>query len=62
MGFFFNRKKDISNMVFDWDDYYDDIQHNISAKECDKKMRKMRNLDYYVPKYRKDIPVAYYAK
>lgn len=46
-------------MVFDWDAYYDDIQHNISAKECDKKMR---NLDYYVTKYRKDIPVAYYAK
>lgn len=59
MELFFNRKKDISNMVFDWDAYYDDIQHNISSKECDKKMR---NLDYYVPKYRKDIPVAYYAK
>lgn len=59
MEFFFNRKNDISNMVFDWDSYYDDIQHNISSKECNKKMR---NLDYYVPKYRKDILVAYYAK
>lgn len=59
MGLFFNRKKDFSNMVFDWDSYYDDIRNNISVNECNKRME---NLDYYIPKHLKDIPVADYAK
>lgn len=62
MGLFFNRKKDISNMAFDWDAYWADIAHGISAYEKDKKFK---NFDYYVPKSviaMRSIPVANYAK
>lgn len=62
MGLFNRKKKDITNMVFDWDAYYKDIENHMPF---DKRMKKMENLDYYVPisglPYGK-IPVAAYAK
>ena len=59
MMWFFGHKKDISNMVFDWDAYYADIENKIGFDEQDKKMR---NLEYYVPALTNDIPVASYAR
>lgn len=43
----FGRKKDISNMVFDWDLYWKDIGSGIDNKVI---VKKMENLDYYVSK------------
>lgn len=62
MGLFFKKKKNISDMGFDWDAYYHDIASNMSLK---KRMKRMENLDYYVSvseqSYGK-IKVAEYAK
>lgn len=58
----FGRKKDISNMVFNWDLYWKDIVSGVENKVI---VKKMENLDYYVSKsdnsYGK-IQVAEYAK
>lgn len=58
----FGRKKDITNMVFDWSLYWEDIENGVDNKTI---VKKMENLDYYVSKaeqsYEK-IPVAAYAK
>ena len=58
----FGRKKDISNMVFDWDLYWKDIGSGIDNKVI---VKKMENLDYYVSVAEKlygKINVAEYAK
>ena len=44
----FGRKKDITNMVFDWDLYWEDIENGVDNKTI---VKKMENLDYYVSKY-----------
>ena len=58
----FGRKKDISNMVFDWDLYWKDVGSGVDNKVI---VKKMENLDYYVSEsemsYEK-IKVAEYAK
>lgn len=58
----FGRKKDITNMVFDWSLYWKDIESGVDNRDI---VKKMENLDYYVPapvsSYGK-IPVAAYAK
>lgn len=62
MGLFFKKKKNIADMDFDWDAYYDDIAGNVSFN---KRMKKMENLDYYVSVAEKSygkILVAEYAK
>jgi hypothetical protein len=62
MGLFFKKKKNIADMGFDWDAYYDDIASNMSFK---KRMKRMENLDYYVSvsdKSHGKIQVAEYAK
>lgn len=62
MCLFFKKKKNIADMDFDWDAYYDDIAGNVSFK---KRMKKMENLDYYVSVAEKSygkISVAEYAK
>lgn len=41
----FGRKKDISNMVFDWDLYWKDIGNGVDNKVI---VKKMESLDYYV--------------
>lgn len=41
----FGRKKDINNMVFDWDLYWKDIGSGVDNKVI---VKKMENLDYYV--------------
>lgn len=43
----FSRKKDITNMVFDWDLYWKDIESGVDNKTI---VKKMENLDYYVSK------------
>lgn len=43
----FGRKKDITNMVFDWDLYWKDIESGVDNKTI---VKKMENLDYYVSK------------
>lgn len=43
----FGRKKDITNMVFDWDLYWKDIESGVDNKII---VKKMENLDYYVSK------------
>ena len=58
----FGRKKDISNMVFDWDLYWKDIGSGVENKVI---VKKMENLDYYVSVAEKSygkIQVAEYAK
>lgn len=58
----FGRKKDISNMVFDWDLYWKDIGSGVDNKVI---VKKMENLDYYVCKEDKlygKILVSEYAK
>ena len=62
MGLFNRKKKDITNMVFDWNAYYKDIENHMPF---DKRMKKMENLDYYVSKVEQSygkISVAAYAK
>lgn len=46
----FGRKKDITNMVFDWDLYWKDIGSGVDNKVI---VKKMENLDYYVSKFEK---------
>lgn len=46
----FGRKKDISNMVFDWKLYWKDIGSGVDNKVI---VKKMENLDYYVIKSEK---------
>lgn len=46
----FGRKKDITNMVFDWDLYWKDIGSGVDNKVI---VKKMENLDYYVSKSEK---------
>lgn len=58
----FGQKKDITNMVFDWDLYWEDIENGVDNKTI---VKKMENLDYYVSKYEQSygkISVAAYAK
>lgn len=58
----FGRKKDITNMVFDWSLYWKDIESGVDNKTI---VKKMENLDYYVSKAEQSygkIPVAAYAK
>lgn len=58
----FGREKDITNMVFDWDLYWEDIENGVDNKTI---VKKMENLDYYVSKYEQSygkISVAAYAK
>ena len=58
----FGRKKDITNMVFDWNLYWKDIESGVDNKTM---VKKMENLDYYVSKYEQSygkISVAAYAK
>ena len=58
----FGRKKDIDNMVFDWDLYWKDIGSGVDNKVI---VKKMENLDYYVSKEEKSYVktlVAEYAK
>ena len=58
----FGRKKDITNMVFDWDLYWKDIESGVDNKTI---VKKMENLDYYVSKVEQSygkISVAAYAK
>nr|DAR55680.1 MAG TPA: hypothetical protein [Caudoviricetes sp.] len=58
----FGRKKDITNMVFDWDLYWKDIENGVDNKTI---VKKMENLDYYVSKAEQSygkISVAAYAK
>lgn len=58
----FGRKKDISNMVFDWDLYWKDICSGINNKVI---VKKIENLDYYISKSEQSygkIKVAEYAK
>lgn len=43
----FKKSVDISNKVFDWDAYYDDISRGISLNE---QKRKFKHFDYYVDK------------
>lgn len=43
-------KKDITNMVFDWDLYWKDIGSGVDNKVI---VKKMENLDYYVSKSEK---------
>ena len=62
MSLFFKKKKNIADMGFDWDAYYDDIASNMSLK---KRMKRMENLYYYVTVAEKSygkIKVAEYAK
>ena len=62
MGLFFKKEKNIADMDFDWDAYYDDIASNMSFK---KRMKRMENLVYYVSvsdKSYEKIQVAEYAK
>lgn len=62
MGMFFKKEKNIADMDFDWDAYYDDIASNMSFK---KRMKRMENLDYYMSVSEKSyekIQVAEYAK
>ena len=62
MGLFFKKEKNIADMDFDWDAYYDDIASNMSFK---KRMKRMENLVYYVSVSEKSygkIQVAEYAK
>lgn len=62
MGLFFKNEKNIADMDFDWDAYYDDIASNMPFK---KRMKRMENLDYYVSVAEKSygkIQVAEYAK
>ena len=62
MGLFFKKEKNIADMDFDWDAYYDDIASNMSFK---KRMKRMENLDYYMSVSEKSyekIQVAEYAK
>lgn len=58
----FCRKKDIDNMVFDWDLYWKDIGSGVDNRVI---VKKMENLDYYVSVAEKSygkISVAEYAK
>lgn len=58
----FGRKKDITNMVFDWDLYWKDIGSGVDNKVI---VKKMENLDYYISKSEQSygkIKVAEYAK
>lgn len=58
----FSRKKDITNMVFDWDLYWKDIESGVDNKTI---VKKMESLDYYVSKAEQlygKISVAAYAK
>lgn len=58
----FGRKKDISNMVFDWNLYWKDIGSGVDNKVI---VKKMENLEYYVSKSEQSygkIKVAEYAK
>lgn len=58
----FGRKKDINNMVFDWDLYWKDIESGVDNKVI---VKKMENLDYYMSVSEKSygkIQVAEYAK
>lgn len=58
----FGRKKDITNMVFDWDLYWKDIENGVDNKTI---VKKMGSLDYYVSKSEQSygkISVAAYAK
>ncbi len=58
----FGRKKDIDNMVFDWDLYWKDIGSGVDNRLI---VKKMENLDYYVSVAEKSygkISVAEYAK
>lgn len=62
MSLFFKKEKNIADMDFDWDAYYDDIASNMSFK---KRMKRMENLDYYVSIAEKSYvktQVAEYAK
>lgn len=62
MSLFFKKEKNIADMDFDWDAYYDDIASNMPFK---KRMKRMKNLDYYVSVAEKSygkIQVAEYAK
>lgn len=43
----FKKNIDISNKVFDWDAYYDDISRGISTNE---QKRKFKHFNYYVDK------------
>lgn len=55
-------EKDITNMVFDWDLYWKDIESGVDNKTI---VKKMENLDYYVSKAEQSygkISVAAYAK
>ena len=58
----FGRKKDIDNMVFDWNLYWEDIESGVDNKVI---VKKMENLDYYMSVSEKSygkIQVAEYAK
>lgn len=58
----FGRKKDIDNMVFDWNLYWKDIESGVDNKVI---VKKMENLDYYMSVSEKSygkIQVAEYAK
>lgn len=58
----FGREKDITNMVFDWDLYWKDIESGVDNKTI---VKKMGNLDCYVSKAEQSygkISVAAYAK
>lgn len=55
-------EKDITNMVFDWDLYWKDIESGVDNKTI---VKKMESLDYYVSKTEQlygKISVAAYAK
>lgn len=43
----FKKNIDISNKVFDWDAYYDDISRGISTNE---QKRKFKHFNYYIDK------------
>ena len=58
----FSRKKDISNMIFDWDLYWKDIGNGVDNNVI---LKRMENLYYYVSKSDKPygkIQAAEYAK
>lgn len=58
----FGRKKDIDNMVFDWNLYWQDIESGVDNKVI---VKKMENLDYYMGVSEKSygkIQVAEYVK
>ena len=43
----FKKNIDISNKIFDWDAYYDDISRGISTNE---QKRKFKHFNYYIDK------------